>query len=215
MAARVIYGKQLRQRKYKLFDFEGIWQSVFGKPERSGFWLIYGGEKNGKTWFSLKLAEYLSQFEKVLYVSAEQGMSKSFQETHERAGIDVGNRRLQFLDYHPINELEEILDGKRTSPKIIFIDNITIYKDELQYGEMRRLQRKYSNRLFVFVAHEERNQPYTAPAKLCKKLSEIIIRVKGLACEIGGRCPGGALMIDEQRATLYYGTEEIKELGGG
>ncbi len=210
MAVRAIYGKQLRQRKYKLFDFKGIWQAVFGNPERNGFWLIYGAEKNGKTWFSLKLAEYLSNFEKVLYVSAEQGMSKSFQDTHQRAGLDAGNRRLKFLDYVPIAELEEVLDGKRTSPKIIFIDNITIYKDELQYGEMRRLQRKYNNRLFVFVAHEEQSEPYTAPAKLCKKLAEIYIRVQGLACKVGGRCPGGILTIDEQKATLYHGTEEIK-----
>ena len=57
-----IYGKQLLEKTYKTFPFEGVWEKALGNPEVGGFWIIYGREKQGKTWFSLMLAEYLSKF---------------------------------------------------------------------------------------------------------------------------------------------------------
>lgn len=207
------YGKDILAKTFKTFDFDGVYLEVLGEPEVCGFWIIYAAEKNGKTWLSLKLSEYLSQFEKVLYVSAEQGTSKSFQDGYKRAKLDPKNRKLKFIDYLPLNELEERLD-KRQSERIIFIDNITAYVDELKHGEVRRLHRKYgSKKLIVFIAHEDekgKKEPYTATAKLIKKLAEIYVRVVGLACYVAGRCPGGILIIDEEKAELYHGTEVTK-----
>ena len=66
--------------KYKDLILDGDWKIVLGVPELGGIWLIWGNEKNGKTWHSLKLAEHLSENHKVLYISAEQGIRKSFKE---------------------------------------------------------------------------------------------------------------------------------------
>jgi len=62
-------------------------------------------------------------------------------------------------------------------------------------------------KLFVFVAHEERNEPYTALARLIKKLAKVIVHVKGLTCMVSGRVPGGVLTIDEQMSRLYWGND--------
>ena len=61
---KAIYGKQLLEKTYKTFPFEGEWARALGNPEVAGFWLVYGREKQGKTWFSLLLAEYLSNYER-------------------------------------------------------------------------------------------------------------------------------------------------------
>ena len=204
--SRAITLKNLHDKKFKVFPFEGIWADVMGQPELTGAWLIYGAEKNGKTWFSLKLAEYLSSFAKTLYVSAEEGTGKTFVDACKRAKLDARNRNLQFLEYTLLVDLNEKI-AKRKSAKIIFIDNITIYSDELKNGGLRDMLKQHTDKLLVFVAHEDRKEPYTATAKLCRRLAKVIVRVQGLMCFVSGRCPGGTLMIDEDRARLFHGTE--------
>lgn len=200
-----ISGATLLEKKFKTFPFDGIWKNTLGTPEVSGFWIIYGAEKQGKTWFALKLAEYLSQFENVLYISAEQGTSYTFQEAYHRSGLNPKNKKVKFVAYVELAELEKALKRQR-APKVVFLDNITVYADELKNGKLRQLQMQYKNTLFVFVAHQEegKSEPYTATAKLCKKLAEVIVRVEGLACTISGRCPGGVLCIDEEKSVLYH-----------
>ncbi|PDS22208.1 P-loop NTPase family protein [Flavobacterium branchiophilum] len=205
--ARAISTKTLFEKKYKEFKFTGVWGDVLGNPEKGKEWLIWGGEKNGKTLFALKLAEYISQFESVMYISAEEGFGKSFQQNaKERAKIDFKKSKVKWLEYEPIDEIEKILD-KRQSPKVVFFDNMTAYKDDLAGGRYTKLTKKYPNITMVFVAHEERGEPYTAAAKLCKKLARIIFRVEGMVANITGSCPGGQLMIDEQTAQLIYGSQ--------
>lgn len=200
-----IYGKQLLEKTYKTFPFEGVWEKALGNPEVGGFWLIYGKEKQGKTWFSLMLAEYLSKFESVMYISAEQGLSKTFKDAYIRSGLDPNNRKLKIIPYATVAEIEEAL-GKQRSPKVIIIDNTTMYKDELTAPKLREWGKHYRNVLFIFLAHEEKGEPDIAVARLCKKLAEVIIRVEGLACNVSGRCPGGVLTIDKEKAELYHST---------
>ena len=49
-------------QEFDTFEFDGVWLDVFGEATKTGVWIVYGAEKNGKSWFSLKLADYLSQF---------------------------------------------------------------------------------------------------------------------------------------------------------
>lgn len=186
--------------------FTGIWADAMGQPEHNGCWIIYGIDKNGKTTFALQLANYLTTFDKVLYVSAEEGISMAFRDSCTRVGIDASNRKLTVLDYITIEELDEKL-SKRKSARVVFLDNATIYADEMKGGIFRQLLAKYPTKLFVVLAHEERGDPYTAFAKLVKKLAKVIVRVKGLACQVSGRCPGGIIMIEENTATLYWGMQ--------
>lgn len=196
---------KLYEKKFQTFTFSGIWKTVLGNPETNGAWIIYGKEKNGKTWFTLLLASYLSVFSKVWYISAEEGKSKPFVDAMRRAQLDPNNRSLTIHEYMSIDELSERLK-RRKSPGIVIIDNVTMYQDELKNGVFRKLLKQHPNKLLIFVAHEERGEPYGATGKLIKKLSKIVIRTQGLQSFIGGRCPGGQLSIDEEKSTLYHGT---------
>lgn len=210
--------RNLYEKKFISFPFTGLWARAMARPETTGAWLIYGGEKNGKTWFALKLAEYLSKFEKTLYVSAEEGASKAFVAACRRAGICPANRNLLFNEYLSIEELDAKLQ-KRKAAKVVFLDNLTIYADELRAAPFRELLRKHADKLFVFIAHEEKGAPYTAAGKLARKLAQIIVHVKGLTAHISGRCPGGQITIDEEKAALYWGmpveTDTINHDGAG
>jgi predicted ATP-dependent serine protease len=210
---RVITLKKMSLKTFKIFQFQGIWQQLFGQPESSGIWLIYGNEKNGKTSFCLMLAEMLSSFKKVLYVSAEQGIDMAFVDATKRLNISVNNNKLIYCDYAPIQEIETLCKSRK-GPSIFIIDNATVYADELKNGKLRKLSKTYTSKLFVLIAHEEKNEPYTAVAKVAKKLANIIVNVKGLKAIISGRCPGGVATINEEKAQLFWGHEN-KEIVNG
>lgn len=203
---RTLSVKNIYSQRFTTLEMGGDYEESFGHPSDSGIWLIYGKEKNGKSTFALQLAKYLSKMKKTLYVSAEEGVELEFTRACSRAGISPADRNLHFIDYEPLEELRKRL-AKKKSARIVFIDNITIYNDELKGGELRALQRDFPNKLFVFIAHEDDNggTPATSSGKLCKKLAKIICRVEGLAAQISGRCPGGTVVINERNAKLYYG----------
>lgn len=205
--ARTLTVRNLYEKKFSTFPFDGLFARAMGTPETDGAWIIWGQEKNGKTWFALKLAEYMSKFRRSLYVSAEEGTGMAFVEAAKRARINVENPNLHFLEYISIEELDEKL-SKRKAPSVIFLDNITIYADELKGGKFRWLINKHSDKLFIFLAHEEDKQPYTSTGKLCKKLAKIIVHVVGLSAHVSGRCPGGIINIDEEKAALYWGVAQ-------
>jgi hypothetical protein len=191
-------------KKFKKFPFTGVHKDVFGEPEVGGLWIVYGPDKNGKTTLALMLGDYLSRIEPTLYISGEEGICDSFQQTCLRAGLTANNKSLKFLGYITIEELKNRL-GKRRSEKIIILDNITVYQEELKNGELLRLSKQYPNTTFIFLAHEDKGEPYTATAKACKRYAKIIINIKGLVGFVSGRCPGGKIVINEEKAALIHG----------
>lgn len=205
---RTLSVKNIYSQKFTILSMEGEYEQSFGHPSDCGTWLIYGKEKNGKTTFALQLARYLSRLKRVLYVSAEEGVEVEFTRAMARAGIQESDRNLHFIDYEPLEELRERL-AKKKSERIVFIDNVTVYNDELKGGALRALQRDYPNHLFVFIAHEDDTggTPSTSSGKLCKKLAKIICHVEGMTAQIAGRCPGGTVVINEAKAALYYGNQ--------
>lgn len=202
--ARALTIKNIYDKRYKTLPLEGDWARAMGEPEHNGLWLMYGKDKNGKTWFALKLADELSRNDRVLYVSAEEGIAKAFRDTCLRVGIATNNRRLHAIDYEPIEALAERLSKPR-SARVVVVDNLTIYRDELKGNTLHSFVSQFPEKLFIFLAHEERNAPYGAVGKLAHKLAKIIIHIKGLSANIYGRCPGGVLSIDERRSKLYWG----------
>ena len=116
---RTLSAKNVYSIVARTMPFTGIWEEVFDHPEYGGAWIIYGPEKNGKTSFALMLANYLSTLEKVLYISAEEGMQDSFKRAMFRAGISPENRTLKFSDYLPGEPYTATAKACRRYAKII------------------------------------------------------------------------------------------------
>lgn len=202
---RTLSVKQAYSKKFRTFDFDGIWKDTMDNPETTGGWIIHGDEKQGKSTFALMLANYLTRFGKVLYISAEEGISKHFIKTMQRMGLDDKNRNFNIGEYQEWGELEERFK-KRQCQKIIFIDNISKYIDEISKATLKKLLIDHPDKLIIFISHEERKLPDTAAGRFWRKMSKVIVRVEGLKAFVSGRCTGGELIIDEEKAMLYHGT---------
>lgn len=200
--------KNVLDKKIERLKLYGVWQEAFGNPGRKGkVWIFYGEEKNGKTWFSILFADYLAKSEPILYVSAEEGLEESFQDVLMRANVDAENKKFKAIGKGvTLQELDEYL-STRYAPKIIFIDNVTVYQDELKNGGLKKLLDKHQDKLFIFVAHEERGEPYTATAKMIKRLADRIVRIQGLVATVGGRTDGGKFIINQEKAMVLFGTD--------
>lgn len=191
--------------KHTTYDFESPWSEAMGtNPSDNGIWLVWGKEKNGKSWMCLLLAKYLAQFRKVLYVSAEEGLGKEFVDAIRRAGLTPKEKNLSFVEYESINEIRDTL-RKRNAPHVVLLDNLTVYNGDLTTKLLNELTVEFPTTHFVLVAHEERGEPVTALAKHAKRMAKVIIHVKGLKANVSGRCKGGTLVIDDEQASLYYG----------
>jgi len=185
-----------------------ILERAIGKAEKKGIWLVYGYEKNGKTWFVLTLARDLAASGKVAYISAEEGTDESFKGACRRAGITL-DTRITFDEYISIDEIIEKFSKPR-QPDIIFIDNLVVYQDELSGLGIRRLSEALPNKLIICVAHEERKEPYPAAARMAKKLAKVYVHVKGLKAFVVSRFApqGGEITISEDLSEMYWGAEQ-------
>lgn len=206
MAKRALTVQNLYSKRYKTYEFSGIFKEVFGQPSIHGIWLIYGKDKNGKTWGTLLIVNYLSQFAKIWYISAEEGTDMEFQAAAKRANIDPNNRNIHFSEYVGIEDIKSRLSARK-APHVVVIDNLSMYKGEISSEGVKQLKLEHPDTHFIMVAHEERGQPYTAAAIMAKKLAKVIIRAQGLALMIGGRVPGGQVTIDDKKALLFHGDE--------
>lgn len=200
--------KNILDKNIERLKLDGVWLKAFGEPGRKGkVWIIYGEEKNGKTWFSIMFADYLSKREPILYVSAEEGLEESFQEVLIRANVDTSNKKFKAVGKGiTIKELDEYL-SKRYAPKIIFIDNVTFYVDELKNGGLQKLLNNHPDKLFIFLAHEDRGDVYTSTAKMIKKKADRIVRIQGLVATVGGRTDGGKFIINQEKAMVLFGSD--------
>lgn len=204
---RKLSTSNLVSQVFRFMPLEGMWLRVLGKQTREGCWIIYGAEKNGKTSFALMLANYLSTIENVLYISGEEGTGYTFTDACVRSGINSDNNRIHYLGYMSIDELKSQVFSNRKCERIVFIDNITVYKNELKDLAIKELMDQYPNTLFIFLAHEENREPSTAPGELCKKLAKVIIHITGLVAIVTARGSGegGPIVIDPEKAALIHG----------
>lgn len=187
-----------------------VLKEAIGPAERKGCWLIYGYEKNGKTWLAGFLVKELAKSEKVWYISAEEGTDESFKDGMRRAGVTTAVK-VQWDEYIPMEDIiTELTSGTKKRTGIVVIDNLTMYLDEITAKELKkRLIDAFPDKLFILLAHEDRKEPAGAVARMAKKIAKVILHVKGLTAFIISRhAPGGELVIDEDKCAIYHGEYE-------
>ena len=144
---KIICSNELKKMNFISLDFKGKWQQLFGKPAISFHLVIHGKPGQGKSTFSLQFANYLaSNFGKVLFVSGEEGFSKTMKDKFREN--NAYNDNLFLADIHSFKNLKEIV--KPDTYHFIFIDSLNNMGIDIeQLKEMREL---YKNSTLITIS---------------------------------------------------------------
>ena len=78
---KIITSQQLAKYNYKALDFQGRWLEFIGQPSTTFHCAIHGKAGEGKSTFAIQFANYLANnFGKVVYISGEEGFSKTIKD---------------------------------------------------------------------------------------------------------------------------------------
>lgn len=179
--------REIMGMKFRPVGFDGEMLELFGDPELTGCWIIWGESTNGKTSCALKIAKYLTRFGRVAYDSIEEGISLSLKKAIEREGMLECDGRFFALDKESIADLENRL-MKRKSPDIIFIDSV-------QYSGLNKLTAKaligkFPKKLFIFISHASGRTPDGRTANAIRYDANVKIMVRGYQAKIQSRYGG-------------------------
>lgn len=184
---RAATAMQILETKFEELPFDGIWKDLFGSPELSGCWLIWGESANGKTAFTLQLAKYLCKYVRVAFDSIEEGISKSLRDAIAREGMIETQGRFLILDKEPIDALEERL-SRHKSPAVVIIDSV-------QYTGLNKVTAKdlvdrYPSKLFIFTSHASGKYPDGRTANAIRYHANVKIRIEGFRAFVQSRYGG-------------------------
>ena len=122
----IMSSRDLRDYRYDQYEFEGKWYDLVGKPGKKFHMMVYGRPKQGKSYFCFDLAQYLSNFGKVLYIAAEEGFSATLQKKLEDMGGD--NDNLDFANFRDYETIKNALPGH--DYRFVVIDSVNYIKIE-------------------------------------------------------------------------------------
>ncbi len=195
--------------KFTGLPFEGKWKEVIGIPERAHSWIIWGQSGSGKTTFNFQLAEYLGNFEKVLYNSMEEGLSMSIQAAYSRAGLTMENSVL--LVNESMKELTKRLKQPK-SPNVVFIDSVKYTR--FRWNDYEAFCNEFPNKLFIWVAHAKGKEPKGSLAEDIRYDSFVKMYVEGFRVFVQSRYrKGGESTMDiyPEGAAKYWGEIELSK----
>jgi len=137
---------QVREMTVEKYEFTDKYERIFGKPGVRSIYLLQGGAKSGKSTFSICFAEYLSQWGRVFYVSAEEDVrGDTFQER-----IISNNINSEKIRCYHITNIETIDAKVKTGGfRFVFIDSIQACN--LTYEQFIEMHEKYRKRKIFWV----------------------------------------------------------------
>lgn len=209
--SKIINMKTLQKKRFKYIEnLSEQWNDSMGKVDEHFIMIIWGNSANGKTSFTMSLANDFSQIGLTLYVSLEEGHTLSLQSNVMRH-ISPDNKNIRFADHKMTYEaLIEYLNKKR-SPKIIIIDSLQYWA--IDYRKYQILKERFPNKSFVFVSHANGKLPDGKTASKIMYDAGIKIRVDRFIAFVRSRYGGNKnYLIWEEGAKKFWKKDFKKHL---
>lgn len=183
---RAMSVRDILDKKYETFPFEGKWEDAFDRPERQGVWFIWGNSGNGKTSFVMQLCKELCKYDRVAFNSLEEGTCLTVQNSLKRFGMAEVSRRLSFIK-EDIPALKERL-RRHKSFNIVVVDSIQY--TQMTYKDYIRLKEEFPDKLFIFISHARGKNPKGDAATSVMYDADLKIWVEGYVAYSKGRYRG-------------------------
>lgn len=148
---KLVSSRDLRKRKYNSFPFTGKWKDFFGLPSYSFHLAVHGKPGEGKSTFCVQFADYLAKnFGRVVYVSGEEGLSKTVQDKIINNGID--NPYLFFADIKSYDEIRAEIPNEY---HFVFIDSLDTLR--IDAPKLKALKEHYPQSAFITISQSTKD----------------------------------------------------------
>lgn len=144
---KIISSLDLAAMNFKSLNFTGAWEQFIGHPTYNFNCIIHGKPGGGKSTLAIQFAKYLSDnFGRVVYISGEEGISKTLQNkfllTDSLSGsIDVADLRI----YQDITR-----NVPTEAYRFIFIDSLNTMK--ISVDELREIRSRYNSSAIITIS---------------------------------------------------------------
>jgi len=144
---KIICSNQLKNMNFKSLDFKQEWNHLLGNPAISFHLVVHGRPGQGKSTFCLQLASYLaSSFGKVLYVSGEEGFSKTMKDKFKMN--NAYNDNLFLADIHSYENLRDIVTPD--TYHFIFVDSLNNMGIDIE--QLKEMRAFYKNSSLITIS---------------------------------------------------------------
>lgn len=174
---KIIKATDLAIREFKALNFQGLWQDFFGLPSLNFHILIHGNSGEGKSTYCLWFARYLAKnFGRVLYVSGEEGVNKTFHDKLIACKAEVAN--LYILDVRTGEEfLKEV--GVNEFHFVVFD---SLHDMEIDAQKLKMIFERYKNTAFVCIDQNNKKGELLG-ANEKKHICDVVVNVKNYTAE--------------------------------
>jgi len=209
-AVRLLNADTVLSIKFKRVEFQGEWRKLIGCPALVGVWIIWAQTSNGKTTAAMKLAKYLTDFEKVMYWSKEEGLSDPLQDALIRARLNPKQKKRMF--FVPGGETFEQFKARLRDPKtprVVFMDSLQVFAKVYGSQFYYELKEEFAaTHLFIFISQAEGANPKGAIGDDVRYDANVKMRVERfkLTCEsrIRESEKGTFVIVDEKMYNEYW-----------
>ncbi|MBA2611915.1 MAG: hypothetical protein H0U95_08095 [Bacteroidetes bacterium] len=174
---KIIPATDLAKIDYKAFSFDGLWKEFFGCPSINFHALIHGNSGEGKSTFCMWFARYLVEnFGRVLYVSGEEGLNKTFQDKLKACKVYIEDFYL--LDVRTGDELMKEVSVNDFN--FIILDSL--HDMEIDAKKLKIIFERYKNTAFICIDQNNKKGDLLG-ANEKKHLVDIVVNVKDYTAE--------------------------------
>ena len=145
---RAFSPKEISKKKYEVIPWGEKWSVPFGKPAVNELWFISGASASGKSSFVMQLAKELCNYGDVLYLSYEEGISKSFQDRIKLFRMYEVQGRFRVVINDTYEEVVKRLQ-KHKSAHFVILDSLQVAG--WSYDQMVELKNKFKSRNIILV----------------------------------------------------------------
>lgn len=138
---RTFSPKEISEANVEVYPFMGDWKKLLGEPDIRFSTLIRGEAKSGKSTYAAKFAQYISQFGRVLYVSAEERLkSKTLQQRLNHCGVT--SEKIRFVHEKDVKNIEQLV--KNGGYRFVIIDSVQHV--QMSYNDFEDMRFKFKKR---------------------------------------------------------------------
>lgn len=143
---------EVHAMEFKALGFKGEWNDFLGSPSITFSAVIHGLPGQGKSTFSLLFALYLAEnFGKVIYITAEEGFSKTMQDK-----LKLNKASHPDLHIADLKSMDEIKTEVNTNKyNFIFIDSLNVLHIDIE--DLHELHKLYQGAAMITVSQSTKD----------------------------------------------------------